>query len=190
MSLDAILGDGATDAFIEAMTLPDNKPSVMFSDWEYSAIEPLQTSMVNVTNDPSQSNWPGTGVWKLALVNWSDVSQQVFFQDKVICWGNGLCQSNGGVAGDSLQRMANAKLWGFLSEYADEMRIELPNVKAFYQTFLNGGFEMLLEEPNRVQVVAYIAEGSKMDDLFKWRIAGSIPEDEPAWRIARREESQ
>lgn len=184
-TLDDLLGAGATEAFLEAMTLPDNAPSVIFSEWESNKY-PDQSGTVNVIPDPEQT-WPGVGVWELATITWSDASQQIFFQNKILCWGNGLCQSNGGVQGDSMQRLANHKFWTFLFEYVDEMRIELPNIEAFYKPFLFAGFEIVSQEQNSVRVTAYITNGSNSDDLFKWRIAGSIPEDEPAWRIALRE---
>lgn len=190
MSLDLILGEGATEKFYSALGQPE---VIYYSDWEYDPTPPpgifpsLDLSNPNdiqVIPVSTEVPWPGEGIWKAATVVWSDqVTQQIFFQDKKIHWGGGLCQEGGGETGDSLKRLASQEMKEFLATYIDHMKVQLPNVPVFYSRFLLAGFEIESETDSQVIIAATLKDpNSKMAELFNWRINGTIPEEEPAWR--------
>lgn len=193
MNLDDVLGQGSTEAFLNAVKINETEyPIIFYSDWEHaSGSDPVLdlSNELNITflNNAQETLWPGTGVWRLATVVWPDVTQQIYFKDKIICWGDGFCQQGGGVTGDSLKRLATTEMKIFLATYIDEMRISLPNVSAFYNPFLLAGFEIFDESDNGVKISATLKdENSKMTELFNWRINGSDPAEEPAWRTQLR----
>lgn len=184
MSIDHILGEGATEAFKAAVEIPDNEPTITYSDWQYrEPFDPNQFEGMTIQQDIPDDPWPGTGTWRLANVMWSDVSQQVFFQGDTMVWGDGLCKNGGGESGDSLKRLASQEMKVFLATYINEMRVRLPNLQEFYGRFLLAGFEIEEQTERRVQIKATLKDpNSRMAELFDWRINGAAPEDEPAWR--------
>ena len=188
--LDDILGEGATQAFETAVkTSPDSQPTIFYSDWEYQEI--TQVKLVNlqvVSVTPTGTAWPGPGIWRKVTIFWPDAKQEVFFKDGIIHWGSGLCQTGGGDSG-ILKNLASPEMKAFLATYIDEMKIALPNLGAFYNRFLLGGFEIVDQNDNEVLVSATLKDpDSKMAQLFNWRINGTDPENEPTWRTQVRQD--
>lgn len=190
INLDDILGDGATKAFEEAVTISSEEPPVfVYSNWQYQPASQVQLDGLEVVVVTPEINFGlGEGVWRKASVFWGPVSQEIFFKDKIIHWGNGLCSQAASDAG-ILKNLATAKMKTFLATYIDEMKITLPNLESFYGRFLLAGFEILDENDNQVLVGATLKDpNSRIVELFNWRINGTIPEEEPAWRTAIRSE--
>lgn len=191
MSLELELGEGATKAFRDAITIDDNT-TVVYTNWQHESkpITMLESGVVVTQHLDSEIIWPGDGVWRLATVLWPDgLSQQVFFQNQNIHWGIGLCADKGGETGDSLKRLASPKMKQFLATYINSMKIQLPNLPSFYNRFLLAGFEIDQQTESQVIVTATLKDpNSRMAKLFNWRIAGSASEDEPDWRTQIREE--
>lgn len=192
MSLDAALGDGATQMFQEAMTLGDGDTQLFFSDWEHEpapSVPVIEDGLVVVQTMGDEHVWPGDGVWRLATVVWGDgISQQAFFKDGVIAWGNGLCSNNGGIQGESLRRLASPEMRDFLDQYIDEMLISLPNLERFYTGFLLAGFVMKEQHERSVVVSNVISPSSRVRQMIEWHSNGADPSDEPAWRTDLRAE--
>lgn len=180
MTIDNILGEGATEAFAAAMTVSDNEPTITYSDWEYA---PPSIEGGTLTVDV-ENIWPGAGTWKLVNVIWSDVSQQVFFQDGVMYWGNGIC-GNGGLTPDTMylrDRLGNVRLKEFLLQYVREMLIMLPDLPEFYEPFINAGFER--EETSAgAKMSVTITPTCRNIEWIDWLDSGGDPATEPAWRI-------
>lgn len=186
--IDDLFGNGATEAFEEAVNTPSSQPTVIYSDWEYEPVEQVKLNNLEITVVSAPVKyWPGPGIWRKATILWDNASQEVFFQDRVIHWGNGLCQAGGGDGG-ILKNLATSQMRSFLATYIDEMKIALPDLSDFYNRFLLAGFEIVDRSDNEVLVAATLKDpNSKMAELFNWRINGTAPEDEPAWRIQVRE---
>jgi hypothetical protein len=185
MSIDNILGQGATEAFVAAVAIPDDEPAITYSDWQY---EPMDTSQLpdGLTITVDEDPWPGTGTWRLANILWSSVSQQVFFQDDTMVWGDGLCKEGGGDGG-TLKRLASPEMKTFLATYVSVLKVRLPNLEDFYMRFLLAGFEIVDQSESLVEIQATLRDpNSRMAELFTWRINGTAPEEEPAWRTELR----
>lgn len=189
MSLDHILREGATASFEAAVTVDGVSSIVYYSDWEYSSPTPqkrINIEDLEITEYQSVNSipWPGEGLWRQATVIWADgISQKIYFKNNIAHWGGGLCNQNGGEQGDSLKRLASPQMKQFLATYIEEMQIQLPNIPAFYNRFLLAGFEIYEQAENQIIICATLKDpDSRMAQLFNWRIAGSDPEEEPAWR--------
>ena len=186
MSIDNILGEGATEAFAAAVSIPDDQPAITYSDWQYEAISTSELSGVTITHH--QDPWPGEGAWRLVNIMWSNVSQQVFFQGDTMVWGDGLCKEGGGDDG-TLKRLASPEMKLFLATYINELKVRLPNLEKFYMRFLLAGFEIQEQTETRVEIKATLRDpNSRMAELFNWRINGTDPDDEPIWRAELRSE--
>lgn len=177
MSLEIALGPGATAAFEAAVTFPDDTPTIVYGDWEY---KPVSLKGMPAIPDGFASEqgspWPGPGKWRTATVIWNDgVSQQVYFQDRVLWWGSGLCQA----APTDLDRMGNAAMWEFWFEFIDEMFIYVIPLPDLINPFLNIGFEVLDDNTLHAPIVA----GGRMQQWVDWREAGKPADSEPNWRV-------
>jgi hypothetical protein len=198
MNLDDLLGQGATDLFEQALEISD-KTTIFYSDWEYKAPEIITLDNINLSSDEIDHNpWPGPGVWKRATVVWQISTEQIstqemYFQEEegkiLLVWGDGLCSENQMANTDSLKKLASPQMKIFLATYVDEMKVFLPNLVSFYGRFLLGGFEKRVINDEQVEIFATLKDpNSRMSELFNWRIAGSLPEEEPAWRTQVRQE--
>lgn len=192
IDLNEMLGDGAVEAFQNAVNVENGETVIAYSEWvhEPEQITRLENGLVVTAALSDSAPWPGEGVWTLATVMWPDVHQQVFFQDGNIHWGAGLCSNNGGETGDALKRLASPAMKQFLATYIDVMKIQLPDVPNFYNRFLLAGFELEQQDDSQQVVITATLKdpNSRMAQLFNWRIAGADPEEEPVWRTAVRED--
>lgn len=180
MSLEETLGAGATEAFASAVTFADDQPSIAYGD--YVDTPPWLGGLT--VEAPPHEPWPGPGVWRVATVVWGDSTQQVFFQDGVMYWGNGIC-GNGGLNADTMylrDRLGNAGLKAFLLGYINEMVILLPDLPNFYEPFINAGFER--EETSRgAKMSVAITPTCRNIQWIDWLEAGADPATEPEWRV-------
>lgn len=180
MSLEQTLGEGATEAFASAVTFTDDQPSIVYGDYEDT---PPWLEGINI-EAPSHEPWPGPGMWRLATVLWENSTQQMYFQDGIMYWGNGIC-GNGGLDSDTmylLNRLGNSNMKQFFLSYISEMHIVLPDLEHFYQPFYNAGFERTVIDSNAKMSVV-ISPTCRNIQWIDWLEAGADPATEPEWRV-------
>jgi hypothetical protein len=191
MSLNDLLGEGATESLDQALRISD-KTLIFYSNWEYTAPEIITLDNINLPKDQIDYDpWPGPGVWKRVTVVWESESQDLYFQKQedskvLMIWGSGLCDRTSDAP---IKNLASQEMKTFAATYVDDMKIFLPNEEGFYGRFLLAGFEKGEIKNDEITLFASLKDpNSRMAELFQWRFDGAKPEDEPAWRAEARQE--
>jgi hypothetical protein len=165
--LDDVLGEGAFLDLSDALTtrIDGESPPTVFEGI-------LDTDMEG-------AEWPPEGgVWVKVSVIWEDANIFLFFQDKNVYWGDGICFTADVAA--AIGKLTFTRLMEFaLTRGIEETRLVLP--KNLADPFLNTCFDLESEGETTSTLIALIYEGCKIQEFTMWVRNGAAEGDKPEW---------